>query len=68
MSSSVGEFTTVDETEDFDIDTIDGALTEAAATGALSVSPQEWLRPPAAADSSGQFFGSVTGYVLGAAR
>jgi ubiquinone/menaquinone biosynthesis C-methylase UbiE len=45
-----------------------GALAEAEAAGALNVSAEEWWRPLAEAEAAGQFFATLTGYVLGATR
>jgi hypothetical protein len=59
---------TVQMSYDFFRTTMDGALTEAVAAGVLDVSPEEWYAPLAAAAEKGQFFGSLTGYVLGATR
>jgi ubiquinone/menaquinone biosynthesis C-methylase UbiE len=48
--------------------TMDGALAEAVASGALDVSPEEWYQPLVEAAERGEFFGALTGYVLGATR
>ncbi|TDV52095.1 methyltransferase domain-containing protein [Actinophytocola oryzae] len=45
----------------------EGAVAEAVAAGALD-SPGEWWAPLVEAEANGQFFASLTGYVLGATR
>lgn len=45
-----------------------GTLAEAVATGALDVSPEEWWRPLTEAAEVGQFFATLTGFVVGATK
>lgn len=47
---------------------MEGALAEAAASGAVDVDPASWWRPLEEAEASGHFFAGLTGYVLGATR
>jgi ubiquinone/menaquinone biosynthesis C-methylase UbiE len=48
--------------------TMEGTLNDAVRAGVLDVSPAEWWRPLTEAAVDGHFFGSLTGFVLGATK